>query len=73
MPHQDVPNGSIPKRALRHRHHTVAQLPDDEAVKIAIKSGVPVVVTLSKQIYVNLELSTFERQGKGNPRRAKLI
>src|SRR5258706_15557838 len=43
MAHQDVPNGSIPKRALRHRLHTVAQLPDDEAVKIAIKSGVPVV------------------------------
>ena len=73
MAHQDIPVGSNTKPALRHRQYAVSQLPDEDAVKVAINSGVPVLVTLDKKNYVNLELSTFERQGKGNPRRAKLI
>ena len=73
MAHQDIPAGSNTKPALRHRQYTVAQLPDETAVKIAVKKGVPVVVTSDKKNLVNLELSTFQKQGKGNPRRAKLI
>jgi hypothetical protein len=73
MAHKDIPIGSVTKSSLRHLHHAVAQLPDEEAVKIANENEVPVIVTLDGKFYVNLELSTFERQGKGNSRRAKLI
>ena len=71
--HQDIPAGSNTKAALRHRQYAVAQLPDEDAVKVAINSGVPVLVASDRKSYVNLELSTFEKQGKGNSRRAKLI
>jgi hypothetical protein len=73
MAHDAIPGGTITKDALRHYQYAVAQLPDEQAVKIAVKKGIPVIVTLNRQYFLNLELSTFEKQGKASTRRAKLI
>jgi hypothetical protein len=73
MAHPKIANGKTTKASLRHYQYAVVQLRDEAAVKVAVESKVPVIVTVGGKYFVNLELSTFERQGKGNPRRAKLI
>jgi hypothetical protein len=73
MAHPGIPNGKITKVSLRHYQYAVVQLPDGEAARSAVGKKVPVIVSSAGVYFVNAELSTFQRQGKANPRRAKLI
>jgi hypothetical protein len=69
MAHEAIPSH---KSYLRPYNYVVAQLPDEEAVKIVVKNKVPVIITLDQKLYVNLEIFwSFQKQDKN--RRAKLI
>ena len=72
MAHDDIPSGPITKNALRHYQYAVAQIPDEKAAKIAADKGISVIVTKDRKYFINVELSTFEKQGEGSARRARL-
>lgn len=73
MVHPEVPAGAKTKKELRHFNNAVAELPDDAAARLASSVGVPVVTLHDGRRVINIELSSFQRQGIANPRRAKLL
>lgn len=73
MAHPQAPTGTASKQELRPFNNIVAELTDTAALTQAQSFGVPVVTHPSGKNLVNLEISTFEGQGKSSPRRAKLL
>ena len=61
------------ERELRPFNYVVAELAEIAALDQAQSAGVPVVPYIGGKRLVNLEIFTFERQGRKNPRRAKLL
>jgi len=72
MVHARAPLGKSTKAALRHFNYVVAELSDSRALSMAKRLGVPVIEANGCRV-VNLEIACFERQGRANPRRAKLL
>lgn len=73
MVHASAPSGSPPKSSLRPFNNIVACLSSPEWLELALSVGVPVITTADGVQVVNLELGCFQKQGKNNSRRAKLI
>lgn len=73
MTHPDIPVTAKTKKDLRGFNYAIAEVQRDEERKLAIDVGVPVVEDQDGIHLINVELTTFQRQGAGNPRRAKLI
>ncbi|MFT5470705.1 MAG: hypothetical protein ACI8UO_005836 [Verrucomicrobiales bacterium] len=73
MAHPDIPGSVTSKAQLRGFNYAVAELAGEEHVELAKQTNVPQVDTPSGSTVINIELTTFQRQGAGNPRRAKLI
>lgn len=73
MGHPDLPSGARTKAEIKPYNYAVAELPDKDAVKLASQLGLKVLQTGNGKQVINVELTTFQRQGNGNPRRAKLV
>lgn len=73
MTHPDTPPGKSRKAELRHFNYIVAELPNQQAISVAQCLKLPIVADSEGRKLVNLEIACFERQGKANPRRAKLL
>lgn len=73
MAHPQAPTGTATKQEFRPFNYIVAELSDSAAITEAQTLGVPVVTHSSGKHLANLEISSFERQGKSSPRRARLL
>jgi hypothetical protein len=73
MVHSAVPSGRSTKAALRPFNNAVAELTDDAQFSKAVEMKIPVVVNRSGRKLINVELSTFEKQGINSPRRVTLL
>ncbi len=73
MAHPDAPTPNAPQEELRRFNYIVAELPNPEARALARRLALPVLVDDQGRNLVNLEIARFERQGRGSPRRAKIL
>jgi hypothetical protein len=73
MVHAQMPSSAKTKAQLRPYNYVVAELETEEQACTARNIGVPVVTTPEGRRLVNLECSTFEKQGAGSRRRAKMM
>ena len=73
MVHPQTPAGTATKQQLRPYNNIVAKLTDSAAINQAKALGVPVITHADGSHLINLEVSVFQRQGNGSPRRAKLL
>lgn len=73
MAHPYAPVGKATKTALRPYNYIVAELANGEAIGQAKRQKLKIIQTANGHSLVNLEVSSFERQGAGSSRRAKLI
>jgi hypothetical protein len=73
MVHPNAPPNAVPREAFRHFNYAVAEVPKSGAVNIATNLGLPVLQDSEGRNLINVEISSFQRQGNANPRRAKLI
>lgn len=71
MTHLDVPPGKVPAAKLRPYNYVVAALTDPSFEAEAQADGLPVVRDSKGQLFVNLEVSRFEKQAKY--RQARLL
>ena len=73
MAHPSAPASNAPQKELRRFNYVAAELPNPEAVALAHRLGLPVLLDDEGRNLVNLEIASFQRQGRGSSRRAKLI
>ena len=73
MVHPDVPSTAAPRSALRNFNYAVAELADPDALKVATNLGLPVIQDANGRNLINVEISSFQRQGEASPRRATLL
>ncbi len=73
MVHPDLPATARTKAEVRPFNYIVAELPDAHAKAKAAQLRLPIQPDSKGRILVNLECATFQRQGNGSPRRAKLL
>ena len=73
MVHPQMPAGARTKAQLKPYNYLVAELENEAQVATAQQLKVPVVKSSEGKILVNLECTTFEKQGVASPRRARMI
>jgi len=73
MAHPEAPTGAATKQQLRPYNYIVAAVPDAAAMNHASTVGIPIESHPDGKELINLEIGSFEAQGKQSPRRAKLL